>query len=124
MATAGAGQRDEMGERNEEVLASVGTLVADEVQRPLVGPRDHDPRRADDGYDSTGHRSHEGPVIDTDALWSCTTCGACVEQCPVDIEHIDHFIDMRRNQVMIESGSPPSSTGCSRTSSRRATHGA
>ena len=111
MATAGAGQRDEMGERNEEVLASVGTLVADEVQRPLVGPRDHDPRRADDGYDSAGHRSHEGPVIDTDALWSCTTCGACVEQCPVDIEHIDHFIDMRRNQVMIESEFPAELNG-------------
>ncbi len=111
LATAGDGKRDEMGERNEEVLASVGTLVADEIQRPLVGPRDDDPRRADDGYDAAGHRSHEGPVIDTDALWSCTTCGACVEQCPVDIEHIDHFIDMRRNQVMIESEFPAELNG-------------
>ncbi|MEI2643057.1 MAG: (Fe-S)-binding protein [Candidatus Nanopelagicales bacterium] len=80
--------------------------VADEIQRPLVGPRDFDELRSTDGYDAAGHRSHEGPVIDTDALWSCTTCGACVEQCPVDIEHIDHFIDMRRNQVMIESEFP------------------
>jgi Fe-S oxidoreductase len=111
LATAGDGKRDEMGERNDEVLASVGTLVADEIQRPLVGPRDDDPRRADDGYDAAGHRSHEGPVIDTDALWSCTTCGACVEQCPVDIEHIDHFIDMRRNQVMIESEFPAELNG-------------
>jgi Fe-S oxidoreductase len=106
LATAGAGKRDEMGERNEEVLAKVGDAVAAEVQRPLVGPRDFDERRETDGYDAAGHRSHEGPVIDTDALWSCTTCGACVEQCPVDIEHIDHFIDMRRNQVMIESEFP------------------
>jgi Fe-S oxidoreductase len=45
-------------------------------------------------------------VIDPDVLWSCTTCGACVEQCPVDIEHVDHIIDMRRNQVMIESEFP------------------
>ena len=111
LATAGAGKRDEMGERNEEVLASVGTAVAEEIQRPLVGPRADDPRRADDGYDAAGHRSHEGPVIDTDALWSCTTCGACVEQCPVDIEHIDHFIDMRRNQVMIESEFPAELNG-------------
>ncbi len=111
LATAGDGKRDEMGERNEEVLAAVGTAVADEIQRPLVGPRDDDPRRADDGYDAAGHRSHEGPVIDTDALWSCTTCGACVEQCPVDIEHIDHFIDMRRNQVMIESEFPAELNG-------------
>ena len=39
-------------------------------------------------------------------LWSCTTCGACVEQCPVDIEHIDHIVDMRRYQVLIESAFP------------------
>ena len=47
-----------------------------------------------------------GGVIDPDVLWSCTTCGACVEQCPVDIEHIDHIIDMRRYQVLIESSFP------------------
>ncbi|HEY2195344.1 MAG TPA: 4Fe-4S dicluster domain-containing protein [Actinomycetospora sp.] len=45
-------------------------------------------------------------VIDPEVLWSCTTCGACVEQCPVDIEHVDHIVDMRRNQVMIESEFP------------------
>jgi Fe-S oxidoreductase len=47
-----------------------------------------------------------GGVIDPDVLWSCTTCGACVEQCPVDIEHIDHIVDMRRYQVMMESEFP------------------
>jgi Fe-S oxidoreductase len=45
-------------------------------------------------------------VIDPDVLWSCTTCGACVEQCPVDIEHVDHIIDMRRYQVLVESSFP------------------
>ena len=45
-------------------------------------------------------------VIDPDVLWSCTTCGACVEQCPVDIEHVDHIVDMRRYQVLIESAFP------------------
>jgi len=45
-------------------------------------------------------------VIDPDVLWSCTTCGACVEQCPVDIEHIDHIVDMRRYQVLVESAFP------------------
>lgn len=39
-------------------------------------------------------------------LWSCVTCGACVEQCPVDIEHVDHIVDMRRYQVMMESEFP------------------
>ena len=45
-------------------------------------------------------------VIDPDVLWSCTTCGACVEQCPVDIEHVDAIIDMRRYEVLIESRFP------------------
>ncbi|BBZ46150.1 (Fe-S)-binding protein [Mycobacterium parmense] len=47
-----------------------------------------------------------GGVIDPDVLWSCVTCGACVEQCPVDIEHVDHIVDMRRYQVMMESEFP------------------
>ncbi|AEH08150.1 MULTISPECIES: heterodisulfide reductase-related iron-sulfur binding cluster [Protofrankia] len=59
-----------------------------QVDRPLVGTED------------------EGGVIDPDVLWSCTNCGACVEQCPVDIEHVDHIVDMRRYQVMIESSFP------------------
>jgi Fe-S oxidoreductase len=45
-------------------------------------------------------------TIDPDVLWSCTTCGACVEQCPVDIEHIDAIIDMRRYEVLMESRFP------------------
>ena len=60
-----------------------------QAARPLVGSAD------------------VGGVIDPDVLWSCTTCGACVEQCPVDIEHVDHIVDMRRYQVMIESAFPP-----------------
>jgi len=54
---------------------------------------------------------HEGDtlvpsIIDPDVLWSCTTCGACVEECPVDIEHIDAIIDMRRFEVLMESRFP------------------
>ena len=45
-------------------------------------------------------------TIDPDVLWSCTTCGSCVEQCPVDIEHVDAIIDMRRYQVLMESEFP------------------
>jgi Fe-S oxidoreductase/TM2 domain-containing membrane protein YozV len=45
-------------------------------------------------------------VIEPDVLWSCTTCGACVEQCPVDIEHIDAIVDMRRYQVLMEATFP------------------
>ncbi|APT93802.1 fadF [Corynebacterium phocae] len=45
-------------------------------------------------------------VIDDDVLWSCTNCGACVDQCPVDIEHIDHISDLRRFKVLAESDFP------------------
>ena len=47
-----------------------------------------------------------GTVIDPDVLWSCTTCGSCVEQCPVDIEHVDAIVDMRRYEVLMESRFP------------------
>ena len=47
-----------------------------------------------------------GTAISSDVLWSCTTCGACVNECPVDIEHIDHIVNMRRFQVLVESEFP------------------
>ncbi len=46
-------------------------------------------------------------VIDDDVVWSCTTCGACMQECPVDIEHIDTIVDLRRALVMGESRFPP-----------------
>ena len=45
-------------------------------------------------------------VVGADVLWSCTTCGACVEQCPVDIEHVDTIMEMRRYEVLMESRFP------------------
>jgi Fe-S oxidoreductase len=66
--------------------------VLAEAARPLVG-----------GADVNG-------VIDPDVLWSCTNCGACVEECPVDIEHIDHIDGMRRHQVLVESAFPTEAT--------------
>ena len=45
-------------------------------------------------------------VVDEEVLWACTTCGACMQECPVDIEHIDTIVDMRRNLVMAESRFP------------------
>jgi Fe-S oxidoreductase len=91
LATSGAGKIFEPGEYDDELLTKLGDEMKAEVTRPLVG-------------------SGIG-VIDPDVLWACTTCGACVEQCPVDIEHIDHIVDMRRNQVMIESSFPSELNG-------------
>jgi len=45
-------------------------------------------------------------TIEPDVLWACTTCGSCVEQCPVDIEHVDAIVDMRRYEVLMESRFP------------------
>lgn len=44
--------------------------------------------------------------ISDEELWACTTCMACVNECPVTIEHIDSIIDMRRNLVLNESNFP------------------
>ena len=46
-----------------------------------------------------------GSVLSPDEIWSCTTCGACEEECPVFIEYIDKMIDLRRH--MVESGMVP-----------------
>ena len=48
----------------------------------------------------------ENAPISLDVLWSCTSCGACIEECPVDIEHVDHIVNMRRFQVLVESEFP------------------
>jgi Fe-S oxidoreductase len=47
-----------------------------------------------------------GGIISKEALWSCTTCMACMEVCPVDIEHVPKIVDMRRSLVMEESDFP------------------
>ncbi len=45
-------------------------------------------------------------AVSADVVWDCVTCGACIQECPVGIEHIDHIVDMRRNLVMLESKFP------------------
>ncbi|WP_280404486.1 heterodisulfide reductase-related iron-sulfur binding cluster [Nocardia brasiliensis] len=84
---------DAEGAPNEAALAKISDAAKAEAERPLVGE-----------LEANG-------IIDPEVLWSCTTCGACVEQCPVDIEHVDHIIDMRRYQVLIESEFPSELAG-------------
>lgn len=45
-------------------------------------------------------------LVDPETLWSCTTCRACVEECPMMIEHVDAIVDMRRFLTM-EKGNTP-----------------
>ncbi|MFD5831260.1 (Fe-S)-binding protein [Lentzea sp. NPDC060358] len=88
MAGDEVGLTEDKYEDYKKRLESIDVLAMAESERPLIG-----------GPDELG-------VIDPEVLWSCTTCGACVEQCPVDIEHVDHIVDMRRYQVLIESNFP------------------
>ncbi|KOV89030.1 Fe-S oxidoreductase [Nocardia sp. NRRL S-836] len=88
MAGDEVGLTEDKYEDYKKRLESIDVLAMAESERPLVG-----------GPAELG-------VIDPEVLWSCTTCGACVEQCPVDIEHVDHIVDMRRYQVLIESNFP------------------
>jgi Fe-S oxidoreductase len=81
----------------EAARETLPTGVRDEAARPLVGPI-----QVENGL---------AGVVDPDVLWSCTSCGACVQQCPVDIEHVDHIMDMRRFQVLMESEFPTELNG-------------
>ena len=45
-------------------------------------------------------------AVSDEVVWDCVTCGACVRECPVDIEHVDTIVDLRRNLVMAESRFP------------------
>jgi Fe-S oxidoreductase len=78
---------------SDEARAALPESVQKEAQRPLVGT------------------AEANGVIDPDVIWSCTNCGACVNECPVDIEHIDHIAGMRRYQVLIESEFPSEASG-------------
>ena len=89
----------------EHAYAKAPYLLADDAGRAerrlttLQAERAPSARSIGDAVDAYG-------VIDPDVLWSCTSCGACVQQCPVDIEHVDHIMDMRRYQVLVESNFP------------------
>src|SRR6201987_15092 len=77
---------------SDEERDKLPEAVKAEAARPLVATKD------------------KNGVIDPDVIWSCTNCGACVEECPVDIEHIDHIDGMRRHQVLVESAFPAEAT--------------
>ncbi len=48
-------------------------------------------------------KSMIGDVVTEDEIWACTTCGACQEVCPVDIEHIRKLLKMRQNLVLVQN---------------------
>ena len=104
---------DADGNVDEAKLAKIPESARAEASRKLVGESKGLMGGGEGIVEDDGAFDPEqlGAVIDTETLWSCTTCGACVEQCPVDIEHVDHIIDMRRYQVLIESDFPTELAG-------------
>lgn len=96
---------------NLEHIHSQGRMLVDKGIEP--SPHSFDLLNALSASGATGPTGVSpvaGPlvpdVISEEALWDCTMCGACVEQCPVDIEHIDHILDVRRHQVLMEAAFP------------------
>ncbi|HEX9030245.1 MAG TPA: (Fe-S)-binding protein, partial [Streptosporangiaceae bacterium] len=65
----------------------------------IMGLRDGLMASADGNGHGNGSGEPAAALIGKDVLWSCTTCGACVEQCPVDIEHVDTIVHLRRQLV-------------------------
>ena len=57
--------------------------------------------------------------VSTDAIWSCTTCGACMQKCPLLIEHVPKVINMRRHLVMEKAEFPQELIGFFENSEQR-----
>ena len=58
-------------------------------------------------FDTVQPLVREGSPITGDVLWSCTTCRACEDICPVDIQHLDLLLEARKHQVLMEANFPP-----------------
>lgn len=64
------------------------------------------PGKAVGEHGGNPHQPIVNGLVDAETLWSCTTCRACVEECPMMIEHVDAIVDMRRH-LTLEKGATP-----------------
>jgi len=67
---------------------------------------DKGPGMVRNGRDYNDTKSLLRDYISEEELWACTTCNACVEECPVNINHPELILDMRRFLVMEEASAP------------------
>lgn len=89
--------RDDMQAATQEIIKGKNTAEFEEIHQEI--------------FDATLTPSEQkiwgkkliGDYITPDALWACTTCGACMQECPVSIEHVPAIVGMRRSLVMMES---------------------
>ncbi len=63
------------------------------------------------------HQPIVNGLVDAETLWSCTTCRACVEECPMMIEHVDAIVDMRRHLTLEKAPRRTRAPKCWKTSS-------
>lgn len=67
-------------------------------------------KQIDKGQTEPDGKSLLGDYISEEELWACTSCNACVDACPVNIDPLSIIVDLRRNLIMEESKSPDSIT--------------
>ena len=92
--------RDVIHNLKEHLLETGPRLLASQTEASSESPAETQA--------TTQPKTMIGDVVTEEEIWACTTCGACQEVCPVNIEHIRKIIDLRRNLVMTQSKMPES----------------
>jgi len=88
-------------ESSESTTEAATAASASKAQGLLLGQKPHL------SEEEVNAKKFVGDYIPEEMLWQCTTCQACMQECPVMIEHVDEIVDLRRNLVMMESSFPP-----------------
>jgi Fe-S oxidoreductase len=101
------------GLRDQIAVAETALAAAASAQRAWKGGANGGAAASEDALALARTRATEAlelPLVDNvipeEAVWQCTTCGWCVEGCPVLIEHVDTIVEIRRNRVLEESAFP------------------
>ncbi|HYN63449.1 MAG TPA: heterodisulfide reductase-related iron-sulfur binding cluster [Candidatus Limnocylindrales bacterium] len=101
------------GLRDQIVMAETALAAAASAQRAAKGGASGGVEASDASLGLARERAQEAlalPLVDNtipeEAVWQCTTCGWCVEGCPVLIEHVDSIVEIRRNLVLEEASFP------------------
>ena len=101
------------GLRDQIVMAETALAAAASAQRAAKGGANGGVEASDAALGLARERAADAlslPLVDNaipeEAVWQCTTCGWCVEGCPVLIEHVDSIVEIRRNLVLEESSLP------------------
>lgn len=93
-------------------LLSPRKIVMDTRDRleDLIRAKQDKPEKAKKYAEETG-KYLLGDYISAEELWACTTCNACTEACPVNIDHVSEIMDLRRYMVMEEASAPQELNG-------------